>query len=133
MRDLFGRLRADGRRLVLATSASGAELERYKDIAAIGDLLHGATSSDDAEHSKPEPDIFLAALRTAGVDAADAIVVGDTPYDAQAAGKAGLRAVGMLSGGFPEADLRAAGAGAIYRDPAHLLEDYDRSPLSSGA
>ena len=133
VRALFERLRADGRRLVLATSASGDELERYKEIAGIGDLLHGATSSDDAEHSKPEPDIFLAALRTAGVDAADAIVVGDTPYDAEAAGKAGIAAVGLLSGGFPETDLREAGARAIYRDPAHLLDEYDRSPVSSGA
>jgi phosphoglycolate phosphatase-like HAD superfamily hydrolase len=60
-------------------------------------------------------------------------VVGDTPYDAEAAGKAGIAAVGLLSGGFAETDLRAAGARAIYRDPAHLLDEHDRSPLSSGA
>jgi HAD superfamily hydrolase (TIGR01509 family) len=127
---LFRRVHSDGRRAVLASSASGEELERYKIIAGIADLLDGATSSDDAEHSKPEPDIFLAALRTAGVRPDQAVVVGDTPYDAEAGVKAGVRAVGVLCGGFPEADLRAAGCIAVYRDPEHLLAEYDSSPLA---
>jgi phosphoglycolate phosphatase-like HAD superfamily hydrolase len=84
------------------------------------------TSSGDAEKSKPHPDIFEAALERLGeIDRASVIVVGDTPYDAQAAGKAGLRTVGVLCGGFPEAELREAGCIAIYRDPADLLEHYD--------
>ena len=66
------------------------------------------------------------------MEARDAIVVGDTPYDAEAAGKAGLKTVGLLSGGFPEEDLRAAGCVRIYKDAADLLANYDASPLASG-
>jgi phosphoglycolate phosphatase-like HAD superfamily hydrolase len=80
---------------------------------------------------QPEPDIFAAALkRMAPLTAKDAIVVGDTPYDAQAAAKVGLRTVGLLSGGFLREDLEAAGCIAIYADPKALLEAYDRSPLA---
>lgn len=130
VRELFERVRRDGKKAVLASSAKEDELERYKKIAGIADLLDGATSSDDAERSKPFPDIFLAALESAGVRPDQAVVIGDTPYDAEAAVKAGVRPIGVLCGGFPEADLRAAGCIAIYRDPAHLLEAYDRSPLA---
>jgi HAD superfamily hydrolase (TIGR01509 family) len=131
--DLFRRIRAAGQRIVLASSAKGDELERHKEIAGIADLIEDATSSDDAERSKPYSDIFLAALeRIAPIGAAEAVVVGDTPYGAEAAGKAGLRTVGVLCGGFPEADLRAAGCVAIYRDPADLLAHHDRSPLAPG-
>ena len=131
VRELFERIRADGREIVLASSATGGELDRYKEIADVADLLKGATSGDDAEHSKPEPDIFLAALKSAGVQPQDAVVIGDTPYDAIAAVKAGVRPIGVLCGLFPEPVLREAGCIAVYRDPAHLLEAYDRSPLAS--
>lgn len=127
---LFQRLREDGRRAVLASSAKGDELERYKKIAGVSDLIEDATSADDAERSKPFPDIFLAALDAAAVSADAAVVIGDTPYDAEAAVKAGVRPIGVLCGGFPEADLRAAGCIAVYRDPAHLLAEYERSPLA---
>ncbi len=129
-RELFQRLTADGIRVALASSAKGEELEHYKKVAGITDLVDAQTSSDDAERSKPHPDIFEAAMRRLpGVHAHDMIVVGDTPYDAEAAAKAGLRTIGMLCGGFTEADLRRAGCIAIYRDPADLLENYDRSPI----
>jgi HAD superfamily hydrolase (TIGR01509 family) len=131
VRDLFERLRADGKRIALASSAKGDELETYKKIAGIGDLLEAETSSDDAEKSKPHPDIFEAALGRLGqVSPERMVVIGDTPYDAEAAAKAGLRTIGVLCGGFPEADLRAAGCIAIYRDPADLLARYDTSPLA---
>jgi HAD superfamily hydrolase (TIGR01509 family) len=131
VRGLFQRLHDSGQRIVLATSSKAEELEQYKEIAGIGDLIDAATSADDAEHSKPSPDIFQAALdRLAPMPAAEAVVVGDTPYDAEAAGKAGLRTVGLLCGGFPEAALWQAGCIAIYRDPADLLAQYDRSPLA---
>jgi HAD superfamily hydrolase (TIGR01509 family) len=131
--DLFRRIRAAGQRIVLASSAKGDELERYKEIAGIADLVDAATSADDAERSKPHPDIFQAALgRLAPIGAAEAVVVGDTPWDAEAAGKAGLRCVGVLCGGFPAEDLRAAGCIALYRDPAELLAEYERSPLAPG-
>ncbi|MBW3560670.1 MAG: HAD family hydrolase [Proteobacteria bacterium] len=133
VRELFQRIRADGREIVLASSASGQELARYKEIADVADLLDGATSSDDAEHSKPEPDIFLAALQRVGVQPDEALVIGDTPYDAQAADKAGVRSIGLLCGGFPEAVLREAGCLSVYRDPSQLLEIYDQSPLAARA
>jgi HAD superfamily hydrolase (TIGR01509 family) len=130
-RELFQKLKAEGLTVVLASSAKGEELETYKTIARVDDLVDDATSSDDAERSKPHPDIFEAALsRLPGIEPAEAVAVGDTPYDAQAATKAGLRAVGVLCGGFPEADLRAAGCVAIYRDPADLLARLDSSPLA---
>jgi HAD superfamily hydrolase (TIGR01509 family) len=133
VRELFERLRACGQRVVLASSGKGEEVEHYQELLGIGGLVDAATTSDDAESSKPHPDIFEAALaKVAPLGPTDAVVVGDTPYDAEAARKAGIRAVGVLCGGFPEADLRAAGCVAIYRDPADLLRHYERSPLAGG-
>lgn len=132
VRELFERVLGDGKRVALASSAKKDELKEYKRIARIEDLVEEETSADDAEKSKPHPDIFEAALsQLGGVEARDAIAVGDTPYDAEAAGKAGLRTIGLLSGGFPEEDLRAAGCVRIYKDAAELLADYDASPLAA--
>ena len=130
---LLRRVRAAGQRIVLASSSGAAEVERYKEIAGIDGLVDGETTKDDAERSKPSPDIFLAALeRVAPIPPEDAMVVGGSPFDAQAAAKAGLRAVGLLCGGFPEDELRKAGFVALYRDPADLLADYEGSPLAPG-
>jgi HAD superfamily hydrolase (TIGR01509 family) len=132
VRQLFERIRQDGKRVALASSAKGDELKTYKKIAGIDDLIETETSSDDAERSKPYPDIFHAALAELGDVAPDAVlVVGDTPYDADAAGKANLRTLGLLCGGWSDNDLRKAGCVAIYRDPAELLELYDESPLAA--
>lgn len=132
VRDLFGRIRAAGQRAVLASSGKADEVEQYKRIANIADLVGEATSSDDAERSKPFPDIFRAALsRLAPLGPDEAVVVGDTPYDAEAARTAGLKTVGVLSGGFPEAALREAGCIAIYRDAEDLLRHYEGSPLAA--
>ena len=120
--------------MVLASSAKEDGLETYKKVAQIEDLTDAQTSSDDAEKSKPHPDIFQAALKRIGnPDLAEVIVIGDTPYDAEAAAKAGLRTIGMLCGGFPEQKLKAAGCVAIYKDPADLLAQLDRSPLAGDA
>jgi HAD superfamily hydrolase (TIGR01549 family) len=128
VRDLFERLAADGWKLALASSAKKDELKIYEDICRISDLLHTKTSSDDAEQSKPHPDIFNAAMKRLGhVAPEDCIVVGDSPYDAEAAGKAGIRAVGFLSGGFPEEDLLKAGCEVLYQSPADLLQKYVQS------
>ncbi len=132
---LLRRVRAAGQRVVLASSSSAAEVDRYKEIAGIADLIDDATTKDDAEHSKPSPDIFRAALaRIAPIPAEEAVVVGDSPFDAEAAAAAGagegLRAV--VCGGFPEDELWAAGFVALYRDPADLLAKYDVSPLAPG-
>ena len=130
VRELFERIRRDGKRIALASSAKAEELAAYKKIARISDLVEEETSADDAERSKPHPDIFEAALgQLEGVRPGRAVVVGDTPYDAQAAGKAGLRTVGVLCGGFPERELREAGCVALYQDPADLLARYDDSVL----
>ncbi len=131
VRALVERLLADGRQLALASSAKGDELQTYKKIAGIEDLIGTETSSDDAEESKPNPDIFEAALdRLDGIAADDAIVIGDTPYDAEAASKAGIRTIGLLSGGWTAEDLTRAGCIATYRDPAELLAEYETSPLA---
>jgi HAD superfamily hydrolase (TIGR01509 family) len=133
VRALFERLIADGRRVALASSAKEDELAHYKRIAGIDDLVQVETSSDDAERSKPYPDIFQAALARLGkIDPATAVVVGDTPYDAEAAAKAGLATVGLTCGGWSEAELRQAGCVAVYRDPADLLARYEGSPLAGG-
>ena len=133
VRELFERIEAAGLRIALASSAKAEELQTYKRLTRIEGLVEVETSSSDAEKSKPHPDIFQAAMQRLGgaVQPADAVVVGDTPYDAEAAGKAGLRTIGMLCGGWSEAELRDAGCIATYRDPADLLARFDQSPLAA--
>jgi HAD superfamily hydrolase (TIGR01509 family) len=132
VRELFQRIRASGQRIVLASSGKADEVARYKEVAGIADLIEAATSSDDAERSKPFPDIFQAALKQLpGLEPLDAVVVGDTPYDAEAARSAGMKTVGVLCGGFTEDALRSAGCAAIYRDPEDLLQNYERSLLAA--
>jgi HAD superfamily hydrolase (TIGR01509 family) len=132
VRELFERIRDSGQRAVLASSGTAGEVERYKEIAGIADLIDDATSSDDAERSKPFPDIFQAALaKLAPLGPDEAVVVGDTPYDAEAARKAGLKSVGVLCGGFPEEALRSAGCMAVHEGAEDLLRNYERSPLAA--
>jgi len=130
VRALFERVIAAGLRPVLASSAKGDELQVYERAAGIADLVRVETSSDDAERTKPFPDIFRAALDRAGAAASQAVVVGDSPFDAQAAGGAGITAVGVLCGGFPEADLRAAGCTEIFAGPEDLLARFEGSALA---
>lgn len=131
VRELFERIKADGREIVLASSAKKDELEHYEQLANIQDLIGASTSADDAEKSKPHPDIFHAALaKLNGIDPSEVIVVGDTPWDAIAAAKAGLRTIGLLCGGFDEDKLRESGCVAVYQNPANLLANYDQSPLA---
>ena len=132
VRPLFERIRAAGLKIALASSGKGPEVELYQEILWIADLVDVVTSSDDADRSKPHPDIFeAAAQKLEGFGKDEMIVIGDTPYDAQAASKAGLRTIGVLCGGFPEADLSGAGCVAIYRDPQDLLDGFDRSLLAT--
>lgn len=134
VRELFQKVLDNGQQLGLASSAKGDELETYEKIANVQDLVQVETSSKDAERSKPNPDIFEVAfdrLRN-GVSKEDVVIVGDSPHDAEAAKRAGIRAVGVLCGGFPEASLKEAGCIAIYADPADLLKRYDQSPLAPG-
>lgn len=129
-RELVSRLRDDGYTLVVATSANARELEALLGRARLDDLLERRTSSDDAEHSKPDPDIVRAALREAGMPAAAAFMLGDTPYDVLAARRAGVRPIGLTCGGWQEDDL--TGAVAVYKNPLHLLRCYAESPLANG-
>jgi phosphoglycolate phosphatase-like HAD superfamily hydrolase len=129
---LFQRVRLGGMKIALASSGKAEEVENYARIAAVTDLIDLATTADDVKRSKPEPDIFEAALaKLAPLSAGESIVIGDTPWDVIAAKKAGLRTIGMLCGGFPEDDLRDAGAIAIFKDPEDLFARYDGSPLAS--
>ena len=127
-RDLVARMRADRRRLIVASSAKEEELNRLLEIAGVRDLVHATTSSDDAERSKPAPDIVSVALTLAGVGHDAAILLGDTPYDVAAACKAGVGTIALRCGGWNDHDL--AGAVAIYDDPADVLARYDTSPLA---
>lgn len=132
--DLLAHAHDCGQRVMLASSASTAELDHYLDLLDARDLVETTTSGDDVEQTKPAPDIFASALaKLPGVGALEAIVVGDTPYDIEAAGKCGIAAVAVRSGKFPDDVLWKAGAVAIYDDVAALLADYDKSPLASSA
>ena len=124
---LFGRLRSDGIQVVLASSAEREALKAAIAIIGCGDLLADTISSEDAERSKPDPDIFAAALaKLAPAAPEEVLVVGDTPYDVRAAAKCGLRTVAVTCGGFDPRALEEAGAITLYRDPADLLANYDR-------
>ena len=129
VRALFERLLADGHKLALGSSGNENEVAHYKALLGIEDLDLVQTTSQDAERSKPHPDIFKAALGKLEVAAGAAVAVGDTPYDAIAAVKAGMGAVGVLCGGFPAGDLRGAGCVALFDGPADLLARYKGSPL----
>jgi beta-phosphoglucomutase-like phosphatase (HAD superfamily) len=98
----------------------------------VRDLVDVSTSSEDAEQSKPAPDIFQVALKKLGIDGHEAVAIGDTPYDAQAAGGAGIPTIGMLCGGFTEVDLRRGGCVAVYPGPGALLACFGASPLGAG-
>lgn len=130
VRALFERLHALGIACVLASSGKAEEVARKAELCNIADLADAVVTADDAEHSKPCPDIFLAAVaRIAPIPAEQAVVIGDTPYDAQAAVAAGVRPIGVLSGGFAEAELREAGCITVYADVAALLAGLEGSPV----
>ena len=134
VRELFEKIKGSGLKIGLASSAEKKQLKEMKKIARIDGLVDCDTSADDVEDSKPDPDVFDAVMKCLKpIPPRETVVVGDTPYDAEGARKAGLTVVGVLCGGFPESDLRAAGCVAIFRDPADLLEHYESSPLSSRA
>src|SRR4051812_24223768 len=119
--DLLRRVRDAGLRIAIASSAKKDELEKYLDIAGIAGLADLTTSSDDVKESKPSPDIFEVVLKKLGIEGRDAIAIGDTPYDASAAGKAGIETIGVLCGGFAESSLREAGCVEIHPGPAALF------------
>ncbi|HUQ06937.1 MAG TPA: HAD family hydrolase [Kofleriaceae bacterium] len=127
-RALVERLRDRGVPIALATSARKDELEGVLDRLGMPDLAEVATSSDDADRSKPDPDIVVAAIERLGLPHDRIVMVGDTPYDLEAAHRAGIGLVAVRSGGFPDRSLE--GALAIFDGPQDLLEHLDTSPLA---
>jgi HAD superfamily hydrolase (TIGR01509 family) len=124
-------LRDERMALVVASSAQASELEGLLRIAGADKLMDSATSSDDAERSKPDPDIVQAALDGTGCPKSEVMMIGDTPYDIEAARRAGIDIIALRCGGWHDDEL--AGATAIYSDPADLLEHYDLSPFKTPA
>ena len=130
-RELVERIRGAGLKVVIATSASRKEMKKLLKTAGVEDLIDGATSSSDADASKPAPDIVDAALEVAGVGADSAVMLGDTPYDVAAAGRAGVDIIGFRCGGWTDETLR--GAIAVFEDPADLLANWEESPFAGTA
>ncbi|CAL9345518.1 Protein CbbY [Streptomyces sp. enrichment culture] len=128
--NLLRRLAGDGWKVVLATSASGAELDALRRAVDADDAITATASADDVDAGKPAPEPVEHALELAGVPAERAVFVGDTVWDMRAGRRAGVRCVGVLCGGIPRADLEEAGADAVYADPAHLLASLADSPLA---
>lgn len=128
-RELLLRMRGAGLALAVASSAKKEELAPFLQIAKIADLIEDTTSSSDAQNSKPDPDIVRAALAKLALRAPHVLMIGDTPYDIEAASQAGIRTIAFRSGGRSDRDL--AGAIAIYDGPADLLERFAESPLAA--
>ncbi|MET1045041.1 MAG: HAD family hydrolase [Microbacteriaceae bacterium] len=118
-----------GIRVTLCTSAPPDELTRLLTVLDADDVVHAVTSADDVDQAKPDPHIIHAALSKAGVSAEQAVMLGDTVWDAIAAGRAGVPCVGVMSGGISAADLVEAGAIAVYEDVADLLRNLEASPF----
>jgi HAD superfamily hydrolase (TIGR01509 family) len=129
-RELVQRLKREGRRVVVASSASKHDLDALLERAGVRSIIDTHTSKDDVDRSKPDPDVVHAALGELDLPPDDVVMVGDTPYDIEAASKAGVRTIALrCGGGWYDAEL--VGAAAIYDDPADLLAKLETSPLSS--
>jgi len=128
-REFAEELKRRGIRMALASSAKKNDLEDYKHIMHIEDLVNEATSADDVDRAKPHPDVFSATLKRLGLNAKDCIALGDTPYDAESAGKAGLRTIGVETGGWAYKDLIAAGCVEVYASVAELLDRIEESAI----
>jgi phosphoglycolate phosphatase-like HAD superfamily hydrolase len=127
-RVLLQHMRKLGLKLVVASSASGDELDGLLERAGVADVIESRTSADDAESSKPAPDIVEAARAVSGFAADEVLLVGDTPYDVAAGMGAGVGVVAVRCGGWTDPDLK--GALAIYDDPADLLRWFESSPFA---
>jgi phosphoglycolate phosphatase-like HAD superfamily hydrolase len=128
-RALLEHLLARGLELTVATSAKSQEVRALLEQAGVSDLIDLASSADDAERSKPDPDIVRAALRLSESQAAHSAMLGDTPYDVEAAARSRVPTIALRCGGWWD-DEALGGAAAIYDDPADLLANYAQSPLA---
>jgi HAD superfamily hydrolase (TIGR01509 family) len=127
--DLLRTLNDRGANVVLATSASPNELKALRNALDVEDAVATVTSAKDVSSPKPDPDILEAALQQTDTDSDQAIMVGDTVWDVEAAKKAGVPFIGVLTGGISRQALEEAGAIAIYDDAQHLLKELDESPI----
>jgi HAD superfamily hydrolase (TIGR01549 family) len=128
-RELIEDLKKSGHAVVLASSAKKHEVEHYLELLDARELADDWTTSDDVEATKPEPDLVVAAVEKAG--GGDAVMVGDSTWDCEAAKRAGLDTIAVLTGGFSEAELRDAGALVVYSSIEHLRESLDETPLAA--
>jgi HAD superfamily hydrolase (TIGR01509 family) len=128
-RELLEGLRAHGLRIVLASSAQTAEVEHYLDLLGARHLVHAWTTDADVRATKPAPDAIEAALEAAGTRRA--VMVGDAVWDHEAAARAGVPSVGLLSGGVAAEELRRAGARSVHEDPRDLLAALPDAVLAS--
>ena len=126
-RELIAALSDRGQRVVLASSANEDEVDHYLDLLNAREAAYAWTTSADVEATKPEPDLIAAAMQKA--EALTAVMVGDTTWDVEAAARAELKTVAVLTGGFSEAELREAGAAAVFASLPDLLENLDSTPL----
>lgn len=131
-RELIRRLKEEGNAVVLASSAKEDEVEHYLELLDARELADGWTSSADVEATKPEPDLVHSALEL-GSQHDDAVLVGDSVFDCEAAERAGVPTIGVLTGGFSEQELREAGAKCVFESPATMLENINSTPLSRRA
>jgi HAD superfamily hydrolase (TIGR01509 family) len=128
-RDLLQELRRRGHSVVLASSAKADEVDHYLDLLDARELADGWTTSADVSATKPEPDLVIAALEKARAPASEAVMIGDSPWDAKAAQRAGVRTLGVMTGGFCEDELLDAGAMKVYESVAELCRELDSTPL----
>lgn len=128
-KDLLAQCHAAGLSVALASSARKQDLQVMKSVLDSDAFLDAATSANDAKESKPAPDILVAALEAIGVEAADAIFVGDAVWDMKAAGALGIPAIGVTCGGVSASELREAGAVEVYDGPRDLLQNLTSSAI----
>lgn len=129
VRDLLLRVRAAGIKVAVATSSDKDDLDVLKKVAGMDDLVDEQTSAADTERAKPHPDIFSVAVSKLHLEPEECMALGDTPYDAESAGKAGVRTIGVETGGWSRAELLDAGCVEVYPSVAELLERFDESAL----
>ncbi len=130
VRDLLTRVHAAGIKVAVATSSAKDDLEVLLGVAGIDDLIDEQTTADDTDRAKPHPDIFAAVIKKLGLPPTECIALGDTPYDAESAGKAGIRTIGVMTGGWSRDELLAAGCVEVYADVSDLLAHLEDSALT---
>lgn len=129
VRQLLEQMAGRGLMLIVVTSGVRESADKLLTAARVDDIIDAVVTSADARNTKPDPDIILAALERENITPDEALMFGDTPYDIEAAQKAGVKCVAVCSGGWSENELREAGAIAVYQDTADVLAHFDDSPF----